>query len=130
MHEWLLFAYRRAFCLPKALSIYLIFQSKLLKQIKKFSNECHSHTLTATKNGGSKKQEGEEEEKTMKMLKLLETHFKSMFYNKSTSTYNNNDLPKRQTALPVAHITAELEIGSLPVRTQCGSFQLVCYASE
>lgn len=45
MHEWLLFAYRKTFCLLKPSPIYLIFQSKLLKQIKKFSKwTLHKHT--------------------------------------------------------------------------------------
>lgn len=64
----------------------------------------YSHFTPPTKSGREQQQKKNEPangrevgEKTMKMLKLPETHFESMFYNKSTSTYNNNDLPKWQT---------------------------------
>lgn len=79
----------------------------------------------------------------MKMLKLLETHFESMFYNKSTSTYNNNnDLPKWQTLqrsppffiiLPAFHgiVAATATAIAVLFGSRCvsvselGSFQLV-----
>lgn len=98
-----------SFLFTKALSNYLIFQSKLLKQIKKFfkwvprtSTHINTH-ISCTHTQVEKWMRSEWNKKiththTMKMLKLLETHFKSMFYNKSTSIYNNNDLPKWQTA--------------------------------
>lgn len=93
-------------------------------------------------NAGNRKGSGK---KTMKMLKLPETHFESMFYNKSTSTYNNNDPPKWQTVrcfTRYSHTSLRFHFArhfrqhqqqhwnsrSLRV-TPLGSFQLVSFVS-
>lgn len=128
MHEWLLFAYRKTFCLLKPSPIYLIFQSKLLKQIKKFSKwMLHTHTQrvcihtfmyshsTANKSGsvrgknaGKRKGSGEKQWKCWSCLKLISNRCFTTKVLPLTiiMTYQNGKLCTALHATPRTHFAS------------------------